>query len=518
MIIKNLTKILITIVLLFTIVLVTFAAENQFQIKQSIGADTTPPSIPANLTATAISTSQINLSWNASTDDTAVSGYRVFRDNVFVATTTITTYSDTGLSPSTSYSYTVSAFDVVINISGLSNIATATTLDETIIVTSNNGASGGITALLLQNLFVETGQTSALISFQTNIYTQAVVSWGLTPDYELGSVTSDIFMINHETNIASLTAGTLHYFKIEVTDVYGRKLVLNNQQFWTKFLPDKIVPNNVTNLKAVGDDKVITLTWKNPKIDFDQVRVVKSDKFYPKDLFDGEVIYEGSAEKFVDKEVVYGKMYYYTLFAKDKFGNYSSGAVVKARLYKVGEIKDEKSLFEDIVELSANLVNPVIRALTIADLDFFQDGKKLEVKDNAVNIAGDRELQISLDYKKIPEILKTIAITMTDPQDEGKSFSFLLRVNKDKTTYEATIAPLGRNGNFKFGVAILDHKNQGLKKLAGVIVSVVPLLQSQNPSVVWKSMFASLFIILILILLVVILFLRKKPRGRNGKK
>ena len=502
---QYLTKIFITIVLLFTVTLVTFAEEDQFTVKQLIGADTVAPSIPANLTATAISASQINLSWNASTDDVAVTGYRVFRDSVFIATTTAITYSDTGLTASTSYSYNVSAFDAAINISGLSNTATATTLSEAIIP-PNNITTGGSIPLLLQNLFVETGLTNALLRFQTNIYTQAVVSFGLTPDYELGSITSDIFVTNHETSITGLTAGTLYYFKIEITDIYGRKLILSNQQFWTKFLPSKIVPSNVTNLKAVGDDKVITLSWNNPKIDFDQVRIVKSDKFYPKDLFDGEVIYEGGAEKFVDKDVVYGKMYYYTLFAKDTFGNYSSGAMAKDKLRKTGEIKDEKSLFEDIVELSANLVNPIIRALTIADLDFFQDGKKLEVKDNTVNIAGDRELQISLNYKKIPEILKTIAITMTDPQDEEKSFSFLLRVNKDKTAYEATIAPLGRNGNFKFGVAILDHKNQGLKKLAGVIVSIVPLLQSQNPSIVWKNIFGILFIILILL----ILFFRKR--------
>ena len=57
--------------------------------------------------ATTISTSQINLSWNASSDNIGVTGYRIYRDSTQIATTSNTTYQDTGLSSSTTYSYTV---------------------------------------------------------------------------------------------------------------------------------------------------------------------------------------------------------------------------------------------------------------------------------------------------------------------------------------------------------------------------------------------------------------------------
>ncbi|KKT28966.1 MAG: hypothetical protein UW15_C0023G0007, partial [Parcubacteria group bacterium GW2011_GWC1_44_10] len=71
-----------------------------------IGVDTTPPSVPTNLTATAISSSQINLSWTASTDNVGVAGYKVFRGGVQIATvTTGTSYSNTGLTAATTYSY-----------------------------------------------------------------------------------------------------------------------------------------------------------------------------------------------------------------------------------------------------------------------------------------------------------------------------------------------------------------------------------------------------------------------------
>ena len=100
--------------------------------------DTTAPSIPANLTATAASTTQINLTWNASTDAVGVTGYRVFRcqgagcsATVQVATPTATSYADTALSPSTAYTYAVSAFDAAGNVSGKSAPASAVTLSLT---------------------------------------------------------------------------------------------------------------------------------------------------------------------------------------------------------------------------------------------------------------------------------------------------------------------------------------------------------------------------------------------------
>ncbi len=73
--------------------------------------DFTPPSEPTNLSATAISPFQIDLAWSAATDNVRVAGYQVFRDGTPIATVTTTSYADTGLSPSTTYTYTVSAFD-----------------------------------------------------------------------------------------------------------------------------------------------------------------------------------------------------------------------------------------------------------------------------------------------------------------------------------------------------------------------------------------------------------------------
>jgi chitodextrinase len=89
--------------------------------------DSTAPSTPTGLTATAQSSSQINLSWSAATDNVAVAGYRVYRNGTQVATSTGTTYSNTGLTAGTSYSYTVAAYDTAGNVSPQSASANATT-------------------------------------------------------------------------------------------------------------------------------------------------------------------------------------------------------------------------------------------------------------------------------------------------------------------------------------------------------------------------------------------------------
>jgi hypothetical protein len=101
-----------------------------------IGPDTTPPTIPTNLRATTISSTQVNLTWNASTNTagsnqtvSSLAGYRIYRNGTLLTTVTGTSYSNTDLTPSTSYTYTVSAYDSATppNVSNQSLSVSATT-------------------------------------------------------------------------------------------------------------------------------------------------------------------------------------------------------------------------------------------------------------------------------------------------------------------------------------------------------------------------------------------------------
>ena len=89
--------------------------------------DKIAPSLPANLHATAVSSSRINLSWNASTDNIAVAWYRVYRDGAEAGTSATNTYGDIGLSPGTMYTYAVAAYDAANNFSAQSGAASAIT-------------------------------------------------------------------------------------------------------------------------------------------------------------------------------------------------------------------------------------------------------------------------------------------------------------------------------------------------------------------------------------------------------
>jgi chitodextrinase len=93
----------------------------------TVSNDTSSPTVPTNLSAAAASSSQVNLSWSAATDNVGVTGYRVTRNGTMIGTATGTTYSDTGLAPQTTYTYSVAAFDAAGNISAGSAPASATT-------------------------------------------------------------------------------------------------------------------------------------------------------------------------------------------------------------------------------------------------------------------------------------------------------------------------------------------------------------------------------------------------------
>ena len=85
-------------------------------------ASTTPPSVPSGLAGTVASATQINLSWQASTDSAGVvGGYNVFRNGNQVGTSTNTSYQDTGLSAGTTYTYAVSAYNTAGNTSAQSS-------------------------------------------------------------------------------------------------------------------------------------------------------------------------------------------------------------------------------------------------------------------------------------------------------------------------------------------------------------------------------------------------------------
>ena len=73
--------------------------------------DTTPPTAPANLAVTSKTSTTVSLSWTASTDNVGVTGYRIMEGATQVGTSATTSFTVTGLAPSSTHTYTVRAVD-----------------------------------------------------------------------------------------------------------------------------------------------------------------------------------------------------------------------------------------------------------------------------------------------------------------------------------------------------------------------------------------------------------------------
>jgi len=107
---------------------------NYVTVTAATPSDTSPPTAPSTLAASATGSSSINLTWQGSTDNVGVTGYKIERCQgagctafAQIATSTALNFGDTGRTAGTSYSYRVRATDAAGNLSAYSNSATATT-------------------------------------------------------------------------------------------------------------------------------------------------------------------------------------------------------------------------------------------------------------------------------------------------------------------------------------------------------------------------------------------------------
>ncbi len=116
------------------------AAGNESEASNLVANEFNAPSIPESLTVTAKSVKTVSLIWDASTDDVGVVGYEIYRDGTKIGATSSIGYTDSGLAPNTTYSYTIKAYDAIGNISEPSTSVEVTT-DE-FVMTSGSLAGG----------------------------------------------------------------------------------------------------------------------------------------------------------------------------------------------------------------------------------------------------------------------------------------------------------------------------------------------------------------------------------------
>lgn len=177
--------------------------------------DTSPPTVPTNLAATSVTGTSATLSWSPSTDTVGVSGYRIYRGGIQVGTAAAASFVDSGLAPSTSYAYTVAAYDAAGNVSAQSNALTVTTpasADVTPPQRSAGAPSGTLSA----------GTAQASLSLTTN--ENATCRYSTTAGTSYASMTN-VFSttggISQSTPITGLADGASYNYYVRCRDTSG---------------------------------------------------------------------------------------------------------------------------------------------------------------------------------------------------------------------------------------------------------------------------------------------------------
>ena len=271
--------------------------------------DTTPPSTPTSLAATVISNAQINLNWASSTDDVGVSGYAIFRNGLEINTMATTTFSDLGLSASTTYAYSIKAFDAAGNRSGFSDTVFATTLASPTDTTAPS-APTNLNASVISSSQINLSWTAA--SDNVGVVGYKIFRGGM----QVATTTGTTF-IN-----TGLTASTTYSFLVKACDAAGNISAASNAASVTTLAAtstDITIPSAPANLVAhVISFQHVNLKWSTST---DNVGVVGYIV-----LRDGVQINKVKNNHYNDIGLTASTTYSYLVKAYDAAGNISAAS------------------------------------------------------------------------------------------------------------------------------------------------------------------------------------------------
>jgi fibronectin type 3 domain-containing protein len=225
------------------------------------GGDSEVPTAPTTLGATApAGGGQINLTWTASTDNVGVTGYRIERCQgvgcstfAQIGTTAATTFGDTGLAISTSYSYRVRANDAAGNLSGYSNVAGATTPGDTVAP----GAPAALAANPASTTQINLSWGAATDNVGVTSYLiERCEGAGCSSFVQVGTTAATTF------SSTGLTAGTMYGYRVRASDGAGNLGAYSNVASAATPAPDATVPSAPGTLTATtASGTQINLSW-----------------------------------------------------------------------------------------------------------------------------------------------------------------------------------------------------------------------------------------------------------------
>ncbi|MCA6741886.1 fibronectin type III domain-containing protein [Enterococcus durans] len=279
--------------------------EAKFDNIQAAWLDLESPSIPQNLLVESVTSDTVSLSWDASTDNIGVAGYRVYRDKQLVQEVQGEQFTDTGLTEDTEYTYEVRAFDIAGNQSEASN--------EVFARTSVSVDDEAPTIPL--NLKVE------------NVTTDTVsLSWGASTD-NIGVAGYRVYrdkqlvqeVQGEQFTDTGLTEDAEYTYEVRAFDAAGNQSEVSNRiNVRTKGIVDHKPPTTPMNVRAtVVTENKVTLLWEASSDESG----IRSYQVYRNSILVGSL--PGDTLSYTDTNLSEKTKYYYTITACDHAGNVS---------------------------------------------------------------------------------------------------------------------------------------------------------------------------------------------------
>jgi hypothetical protein len=328
-------------------------------------------------------------------------------------------------------------------------------------------SKGQSASLIIRINEVERGQDFITINWETTVRSQPTVRWSPTEGGEETVQASQENARDHTTRLQGLDPGTSYDIELQADAVTGETERI--EEVIQTRLPE--APDSPSLFSAnLTANNAVSLSWGLPETNSDYVRVTKSAEFFPQQPMDGELVYEGRNEQTEDTSVQVGETYFYSAFVRSDQGQWSAPSVVAiyvptesdtAQQPDIGQIVEERP------EAPTSTQN-LLPDLSFADLIFSQADRTVVTKSDVVALAADQRFSVGLDYDRLPEVLKTIVVTVSRP-DSNQSFSFLLRGSKEAGFYSATVGALKESGLFDVEATVLDYKNRRVKTVTGQI-------------------------------------------------
>jgi chitodextrinase len=445
-------------------------SNTNFTISAGAAPDTVAPTAPT-LSAAGTTTTSTNLSWSGATDNVAVTGYDVFRNGSLIgSTTTATTFAVTGLTATTTYTFTVRAKDAAGNTSVDSNVVSVTTLTPVPDTTAPNAPTLSASG---------TTQTTTNLSWSGATDNVAVTGYDVLRNGALiGSTTTATTFA-----VTGLTASTAYTFNVRAKDAAGNISLDSNSVTVTTLTPDTTAPTAPT-LSASGTTQTTTnLSWSGAT---DNVAVTGYDVYRGTTLIGSTT----TATTFAVTGLTASTAYTFNVRAKDAAGNISINSntvsvttlavatvtycasrgnttvdefINRVQLGTINNLSGNNGGYGNFTALSTNLVRGTSNTITITPtwtgtvfreayrvwIDYNKDGDFLDAGEQVVNVSrttatpiarsftvpttallGSTRMRVSMKYNASPTSCEIFA----DGEVEDYTVNISLTAKIDETS------------------------------------------------------------------------------------